>query len=177
MNTRIVLPLFLILLVSYTAALSQDKQSEKFGNEYVCLPCGRDCDEKVYDNAGTCPHCGMKRVKKSTVMFGSIKPEQLCGYISKNPNVVLLDVRTREEFEGRSHSDYGALKNAINIPIQELDSRLAELNPYKNKEVIVYCSHGQRSSQASYVLMQNGFEKVKNMTGGLRVMKDDACKR
>lgn len=166
----------MVLVVSYTTVLSQDKQSEKSGDGYVCLPCGRDCDEKVYDKPGTCTDCGMKRVKKSAVTFGSIEPEQLCGYISKHADVVLLDVRTKEEFEGRSHPDYGTLKNAINIPIQELDSRLAELNAYKHKEVIVYCSHGQRSSQASYVLMQNGFENVRNMTGGLRVMKDDACK-
>lgn len=171
MTKQILLSLLLVFL-AYASVFSQGSP-----DEYVCLPCGRDCDKRVYDKPGTCPHCGMKRVKNSTVKFGGIEPSQVCNYISRNPNVVLLDVRTKEEFEGRSHPDYGTLKNAINIPIQELDSRLTELAAYKGKEFIVYCSHGQRSSQASYVLMQNGFEKVKNMTGGLRVMKDDACKK
>lgn len=174
MYTRSIFHLILVF-ISFTTVFSQERQDETSQDAYVCMPCGLDCDKKTYDKPGTCLHCGMKRVKKSTVMFGSIEPGQLCDYVSKNRNVVLLDVRTRKEFEGRSNPDYGTLKGAINIPIQELDSRLGELDAYKGKEVIVYCSHGQRSSQASYVLMQNGFEKVRNMTGGLRVLKDDAC--
>lgn len=119
----------------------------------------------------------MALVANSTVAFGNIEPEDLCDYIAKHPNVVLLDVRSRKEFEGRSHPDYGTLKNAINIPIQELDSRFGELSKYKDREIIVYCSHSQRSSQASYFLTQNGFGKVTNMAKGLRAMKDDTCLR
>ena len=176
MNMPYPLPLILIF-VSCTAVFSQAGQKEQPRDGYVCLPCGRDCDQQVYDKPGACAHCGMERVKKSTVSFGSIAPEQLCGYLTAHPGVLLLDVRSRREFEGRSTPDYGTLKNAINIPIQEFDSRIAELNAYKDREIIVYCSHGQRSSQVSYALTQKGFGNVRNLTGGLRVLKDDACKR
>ena len=144
--------------------------------KYVCMPCGNECDKATYDKPGECSQCHMKLVEKSTVMFKSIQPSAICSYILKNPGVVLLDVRTREEFEGKA-DDYGTLKNAINIPVQELESRIGELKKYKDKEVIVYCSHSRRSPRAGYFLMQNGFTNVTNMEGGMSVMTDNNCKK
>ena len=143
--------------------------------EYQCMPCGNDCDKTAYDKPGECPLCHMMLVKKSTVMFKSIQPSNICGHIAKHPEVVLLDVRTREEFEGKT-DDYGTLKNAINIPIQELENRVSDLSDMKEKEIIVYCSHSKRSPRASYFLMQNGFKHVTNMEGGMSTMKDNSCK-
>ena len=68
-----------------------------------------------------------------------------------HPGVVLLDVRTGDEFNGKAKPDFGRLKNAINIPIQELDKRLSELDQHKGKQIIVYCSHSRRSPQASSI--------------------------
>jgi rhodanese-related sulfurtransferase len=162
----------LLFMVIRSAAQSQTE-----AEQYQCLPCGQNCDKKVYNQAGECSHCHMQLVKKSTVNFKTIAPSQICSYIEKHPEVVLLDVRTKEEFEGKSDRDYGSLKNAINIPIQELNNRLAELSSYKNKEIIVYCSHSHRSPQASYLLPQNGFTNVTNMSGGISTMKDNSCKK
>ena len=67
-------------------------------------------------------------------------------------------------------------KNAINIPVQELEKRMNELEKYKDKEIIVYCSHSHRSPRASYMLTQNGFKKVTNMLGGMSVWKDQVKK-
>lgn len=107
----------------------------------------------------------------------SIKPSEICAYLKKNPGVILLDVRTKEEFEGEGSPDYGRLKGAINIPVQQLESRLSELSPYREKEIIVYCSHSKRSPRAAYLLLQSGFVKVTNMSGGMSVMTDNACKK
>ena len=144
--------------------------------EYQCLPCGSECDKALYDKPGDCPHCTMKLVKKSTVVFKSIQPADLCTYIAKHPDVVLLDVRTKEEHDGKT-DDYGTIKNAINIPVQELEKRVSELSAYKEKEIIVYCSHSKRSPRASYLLNQNGFKHVTNMEGGMITMKDNTCKK
>jgi rhodanese-related sulfurtransferase len=146
-------------------------------DEYVCMPCGLECDQKVYDKPGKCSSCMMELVKKSNVVFSNVQPEDLCDFIQRHPGIVLLDVRTQKEFEERSTPNYGTLKNAINIPIQELDKRLDELSHYKNKDVLIYCSHSQRSSRASYLLTQNGFHHVFNMAGGMSVLKDDSCKK
>jgi rhodanese-related sulfurtransferase/DNA-directed RNA polymerase subunit RPC12/RpoP len=145
-------------------------------DSYVCTPCGNDCDKQEYTAAGKCPHCNMPLVKKSSVMFKTISPEEICDYVQQHPDVVLLDVRTKEEFERKANPDYGVLKNAINIPIQELESKLSTISSMKDKEIIVYCSHSKRSPRASYLLTQNGFTNVTNMSGGLSTMKDSPCK-
>ena len=93
----------------------------------------------------------------------------------KNPGVVLLDVRTREEYEGKA-DEYGTLKNAINIPVQELESRIGELKDYKDKEVIVYCFHSRRS-RVHYFHLENGFTNVTNMEAGISVLTDNSCKK
>jgi len=90
--------------------------------------------------------------------------------------VILLDVRTKDEFDGNIEPKLGRLKNAINLPIQELEAKIELLAGYKDKEIIVYCSRSHRSPMASYILTQNGFKKVTNMAGGMSVMRDNSCK-
>jgi rhodanese-related sulfurtransferase len=96
-------------------------------------------------------------------------------FISNNPDVVLLDVRTKDEFDGKGKPHFPSLKNAINIPVQELETRIEELAQYKNKTVLVYCSHSHRSPRASHMLTQSGFTKVFNMEGGMSVVTDRSC--
>jgi rhodanese-related sulfurtransferase/DNA-directed RNA polymerase subunit RPC12/RpoP len=148
-----------------------------FGNktEYKCLPCGSDCDKIIYDKPGICPHCNMKLVDGKTIRFGTVKPTEICQFIRKHPNAVLLDVRTKEEFEGRAEPNFGTLKNAININVEELESKLSSISNFKKKEIIVFCSHSHRSPRAAYILNQNGFDNVKNMEGGMSIMHDKSC--
>jgi len=61
------------------------------------------------------------------------------------PNLLVLDVRTVEEFS-ENH-----LNNATLIPLAELEGRLAELALYNDTEIIVYCRSGSRSLQASNI--------------------------
>ena len=80
---------------------------------------------------------------------------------NKYPNLVILDVRTPCEFEK------GHLYNAILIPHDELEIRIAELEEYRNSPIIIYCKSGARSQQASEILMACGFTKVYNMFDGI----------
>ncbi len=66
---------------------------------------------------------------------------------------LLLDVRTPEEFR------QGHLDGAVNIPVQELARRLAELEP-KARPLVVYCAAGMRAQSAVELLVRQGFEKV-----------------
>lgn len=155
-----------------------DKESVITTQEiYQCIPCGYDCDKQFYDKAGQCANCKMELVKQSSIVFKTIEPSEICAYIKTHPNVVLLDVRTKEEFEGKADPNFGTLKNAINLPIQEFDAKLSSIDSLKNKEIIVYCSHSHRSPRASYLLTQNGFSNVTNMAGGMSVLKDNSCKQ
>src|SRR5262249_51096840 len=127
------------------------------------------------NSPGSCSHCNMQLVKRSTIVFDTVLPAQLYAHIKKagKNNVVLLDVRTPEEFNGTAPEKFGRLKSAINIPIQQLQQRINELEAYKEKEIIVYCSHSHRSPQASYLLTQNGFKKVTNLQHGMYVWKEE----
>ena len=156
---------------------AKEKTQSSLTEAYQCIPCGYDCDTTIYYAAGDCPHCSMTLVKKSSIHFNNVPVTEVCQYINEHPGIILLDVRTAEEFEGKANPDFGSLKNAINVPVQELENKLAALAPYKQKEILVYCSHSHRSPRASYILTQNGFTNVVNMSGGMSVLKDNTCKK
>jgi hydroxyacylglutathione hydrolase len=77
----------------------------------------------------------------------------------QRPGVVLVDVRTPEEFAG------GHVPGAVNILAMDLRTRYTELDPAA--PVIVMCRTGHRSSLASSLLKQQGFRDVYNAAGGI----------
>lgn len=110
--------------------------------------------------------------------FSSAKdPVNLAGYVAGNivngdvavihwheiehldrGSALFVDVRTDAEYE------VGHLPGAVNIPIGEIRGRLSELPA--DKEIILYCRVGFRGYLAYRILVQNGFKKVKNLSGG-----------
>ena len=186
MKEKLISFVAIFIILSFTAcSLAGNTKTvvEKTNDIYVCIPCGSSCDTILSDKPGTCPHCHMELVKKSTIVHGNVLPEELCSYIfsNGNENIILLDVRTPEEFNGTAPDKFGRLKDAINIPVQDLQTRIKELDGYKEKEIIVYCSHSHWSPRASYMLTQNGFKHVTNMSGGMSAwkekVKDAACNK
>lgn len=152
-----------------TEKANQTSNSKK-DTAYQCIPCGYNCDTATYNAAGTCSSCKMDLVKKENILHRNILIDSLC--FLKDSSTIYLDVRTTEEFNGTAPDKFGAIKNAINIPVQELEKRRNELDKFKNKNIVVYCSHAHRSAMASYQLAQNGFSKVNNMLGGMSVWKE-----
>lgn len=75
-------------------------------------------------------------------------------------DTVRLDVRTPEEFA------LGSIPGFINIPVDELRERMGELP--KGKPVVVTCAVGLRGYLAYRILTQNGFESVRNLSGGYK---------
>jgi rhodanese-related sulfurtransferase len=69
---------------------------------------------------------------------------------------LLVDVRSEGEYAN------GGIEGSINIPIQELASRMDELGD-KNREIVVYCQSGGRSAMAKRLLESNGFSKVHDL--------------
>jgi len=139
--------------------------------KWVCKPCGSDCDKEEYDAAGECKHCHMPLVDPNTIRFTNIPIIQTCDKL-KDPSVIALDVRTPAEFNGTAPDKFGRIKDAINIPIQEIESRIGELEKYKDREILVYCSHSHRSPQVAWLLNQRGFKKVDNLASGMSVWSD-----
>lgn len=84
------------------------------------------------------------------LLFGN-KSQKLSEYIKKG--AIILDVRTLGEYKG------GHIKNAIHIPLQELNNRYSEVNKL-NKSVIAYCASGMRSSSATSLLKSKGIDVI-----------------
>ena len=82
--------------------------------------------------------------------------------LTEQPQAVVLDVRTEEEFES------GYIPNAINIDIQMGNIFIDEINTLnKNKSYYVYCRSGARSAQAVQLMRDLGFNETYNLLGGI----------
>ena len=93
----------------------------------------------------------------------SITVDQLREKMSADTNLVILDVRTPAELEDKS---LGHIDGVLNIPVKELESRLSELEKYKNDEIYVICRSGRRSAAATNNLLKKEF-KARNGEGGM----------
>ena len=75
--------------------------------------------------------------------------------VLKRQGASFIDVRSKEEFAQAS------APGTINIPLQELNSRLAEIP--KSAPVVLCCASGTRSGMAKLVLKKNGYGQVHNV--------------
>ena len=81
-----------------------------------------------------------------------------------NPQDLLIDVRTSEEYAN------GKIDNAINMPIDELRSRINEIP--KEKDIFIYCEVGLRGYLAQRILTQNGYNNVLSLSGGYKLWEN-----
>jgi len=80
----------------------------------------------------------------------------------KTNKPLVLDVRTQGEYAK------GHLENSILLPVQELQKRISELDIYKNNAILIYCATGNRSTVASKILIDSGFNKILNLRYGIK---------
>ena len=117
------------------------------------------------------------RIKKEIISMGveeinpfqftgqKISPKELNNKLDNNEEIVLLD--TRNEYEVR----LGTFKNAIDLDLdsfrdfpKEIEKLREELN---GKEVVMFCTGGIRCEKASALMLENGFENIKQIEGGV----------
>ncbi|MGH8013217.1 MAG: rhodanese-like domain-containing protein [Candidatus Binataceae bacterium] len=91
--------------------------------------------------------------------IGEIEPLELKRRLDRGDQLTVIDVREPGEIE------LAEFVGAVRIPMDEIPSRLAELNP--NGETVVVCHHGVRSMQVAMHLAQMGFQHVLNLSGGI----------
>ena len=89
-----------------------------------------------------------------------ITVQELKERLDKGEALNLIDVREPNEYEA---DNIGATL----IPLGDLPHRLDELDGLQDEEVIVHCRSGSRSAMAQTILEQNGFNNVRNVTGGI----------
>ena len=95
------------------------------------------------------------------MIYKDINSSQLNDIIKNKEKFLLLDVRT----EGEYHANH--IPNAINIPLDNLDSQIEHLEPYKDDNIVIYCRSGHRSITAAYILEENGFKHLFNLKQGI----------
>ena len=84
------------------------------------------------------------------------------AFLSNPPEgALILDVRTAEEFAS------GHVPNAVNIPHDQLVSRISELKAATASPVVVYCERGGRADKAATVLLDAGYEHVLHLAGDM----------
>ena len=90
-----------------------------------------------------------------------ISQAELMQRIKAKHAQLILDVRSPEEYKE------GHVPGAINIPYDQIDSRLAEIGSYKNKDVVLYCVSGGRAEKAANILQSAGFSKLQHVDGDM----------
>lgn len=91
--------------------------------------------------------------------------EQLKTLLEKKQDLLLLDVRSADEFFG----DQGHIPGATNIPLEKLEERLIELADFEEKPIAIVCRTDKRSAKAAQLLSQQGFADVHVVRGGMTV--------
>jgi len=91
-----------------------------------------------------------------------ITVDELFIRIETDPPALLIDVRSEKEFSG----GYGHILNAMWIPMLELESRLDEIQDFKEKEIVTMCPGGGLSLVAVDILNEAGFKDAKSLKGG-----------
>lgn len=93
-----------------------------------------------------------------------VNAEQLHA-LAEDPETVVIDMRNHYEFE------VGHFKNAIEIPSdtfrEQLPMAVEMMQPYKDKNIIMYCTGGIRCEKASAYMLHNGFKNVFHLEGGV----------
>jgi len=81
--------------------------------------------------------------------------------LNSKADFLLLDCREPQEFE------HCRIDGSVLIPMNETPRRLDELEPYRDKRIVVHCHHGGRSHNVGQWLIGQGFQRVQNMSGGI----------
>ena len=94
-----------------------------------------------------------------------ISPEELKLQLDSPQPPLVLDVREPWELEA------ARLGGTLDIPMAQVPQRLAELP--RDRPIVVMCHAGARSMKVANFLVQNGFEQVASLDGGIRAWAED----
>jgi len=90
-----------------------------------------------------------------------VHPAQVKQWLDAHEDFLLLDIRRLPEWNA------ARIDRAVFIPMHELPARLAEIEPWKTRRVVVQCHHGVRSLNVTAFLRQQGFTETHSMAGGI----------
>ncbi len=90
-----------------------------------------------------------------------IDVHELKSRLDRDEDLVLIDCREPSE-----HA-IANIKQALLLPMSEMQARSAELGSYQGKHIVVHCHHGGRSLTVANWLRQSGFRSAQSLQGGI----------
>ncbi len=96
-----------------------------------------------------------------------ITVDELFDRVNSDQSPLLIDIRDAADFNGTGYATYGHIPNARSITILELESKIEDLQPFKDKEIVTICPGGGLSLAAVEILTEAGFTDVKSLKGGI----------
>jgi molybdopterin/thiamine biosynthesis adenylyltransferase/rhodanese-related sulfurtransferase/molybdopterin converting factor small subunit len=111
--------------------------------------------------------CGVPKQEapvETKVNEGEIEVKDVKAKLDRGDDFVLIDVREPHEHQICN------IPQAKLIPLGQVAQRLAELDP--KADIVIHCKSGMRSAKACGILRQAGFERVRNMKGGILAWSD-----
>ena len=103
--------------------------------------------------------CGQEKEKYWEVTYMNITAEAAKQIMDSEEGYIILDVRTREEY------DEGHIPGAIVIPNTEIEDRAEDELADKDQLILVYCRSGRRSKMAAEILVELGYTNIKEFGG------------
>ena len=109
--------------------------------------------------------CALSKAKADTVedmtdkaAYHKISAEDAHEMMASQ-EVVVVDVRTREEYDG------GHIENAVLVPNESIGGEMPEALPDKEATLLIYCRSGRRSKDAAQKLLELGYQSVYDFGG------------
>ena len=97
----------------------------------------------------------------SNIITGAMPVITWRELVEQKDKLLMVDTRTAEEYS------FGTIPGAVNIPLDDLRERIAEIP--KNQPVVVFCAVGLRGYLAQRILIGNGYENIRNLSGGYKL--------
>ena len=108
--------------------------------------------------------------KGSSEAYNEIDSTKIVELIGETKNTLVIDVRDADAYAE------GHLTNAINIPFDEFEEKIADLEGYKDQTIVLICNTGNKSGKAGKMLVDKGFTKVYNAEDGMDEFDYDTVK-
>jgi adenylyltransferase/sulfurtransferase len=102
--------------------------------------------------------------QETKVNEGEIEVKEVKSKLDRGDDFLLIDVREPHEHQICN------IPQAKLIPLGQVPQRLGELDPAA--DIVVHCKSGMRSAKACGILRQAGFQRVRNMKGGILAWSD-----
>jgi rhodanese-related sulfurtransferase len=81
--------------------------------------------------------------------------------LDASQDLLLVDCREQDEY------NLVRIEQAMLMPMSEIQARLGELEPHRQRHIVVHCHHGGRSMRVTAWLRQQGFANVQSLAGGI----------